>query len=432
MCTLVMSAGTTQPVYLEGIQICASPIRTKVKLQLFDLHVASRTRERFENLREKWEGPLLEHIGTYNSYIALNLRIIGKDRATAIPWVLLECSYGLAKKVRKFFRRTDVKEDFKPKDATSCMPFLPILIHQRLKGQSGLLGLLVDGPEPSSHEGHSTIVYGNQVSKMHTLCGLEIQVCNEIGGKKATMGGLVALTDHKGKLKMYALTAAHFLDHTYDGEEAEEEEDSDGEDDESDSSLDEDELYELDLESVRCDSSSNISIVAPVKEKSWIESLDRKGSDHIDLPGHDTDDFLDRVQAFAGKSESSRATTEIGKIFKVSRDDLQGKPDLDWALVDVIQDFYLPNFAGLQSDMSFHINSIARFRETRSGRNVVLTTTRGSLRGTLSENWSYLALSPAHSMNRMLLLTLSDNKGNPYARLTMLWLINDRTSFPTR
>ena len=171
---------------------------------------------------------------------------------------------------------------------------------------------------------------------------------------------------------MYALTAGHCLDPEYG-----EEEDADDDDESKNLLFEYNDSYELDL--------------CSVEPKSAGSSI-----------------FFDKAGDFAQPTKVPESGSEIGHVFKVSHDDLQDLPNLDWALINIGNKcLYLPNIIS-----SHEVCPIVSDHSVGSKANVILiTATRGSLTGTLSKIWSYLALSPGNSIARMYLLTLSDNKG---------------------
>jgi hypothetical protein len=379
---------SAKAVYVDGVLVERSwTMRPKkIKLQLFDNDsIPQPTCDRFNNMKEQYKDPLFEYIRSAPNprkvrNIGMTLEVLGESKESAIPWVLLQCRKGVAKKVRGFFKQPHVEAEYKPAQPTTHKPYLPILVHEEEPDKLARNSLLEPSSSKNYPESAGMTVYGDTSSMVETLCGSEIEAFTLGAKSTATIGGLVTVVDAGGKRAMYALTAGHFLDPEYGEEEdADDEDDADDNDDDesNDFSFDHNDLYELDL--------------CSVEPKSAGSSI-----------------FFDKAGDFAQPKEVPESCSEIGHVFKASHDDLRDLPNLDWALINISdKGLYLPNIVS-----SHEVSPIVSYPSPGSKANVILTTaTRGSLTGTLSKTWSHLALSPGNSMARMYLLTLSDNKG---------------------
>ncbi|KAH8790776.1 hypothetical protein BGZ57DRAFT_815095, partial [Hyaloscypha finlandica] len=338
----------------------STPDTSAKALQLFDdIPKPQSIQDRFINLKSQYTKPLFEFLGappkpTRNiRNIAMTLEYLGKERETAAPWVLIQCRKAIAKKIRNFFKQSNVEADFKPTEPTPFMPYLPILVHEESPEPVARSDILSD---PSSSEDTSTsfgvAIYGDQFSMVETLCGTEIKA--EIRGTihTATIGGLISVVSKDGNKSLFALTAGHFIDvDQYDDDDDDEDEDED-EDEEVYSSDDED-PHELDL---------------------------------VSLPN----------KLLSSKQDST------------SKDDLQDRPNLDWALIAIENDsVYLPNVV-----MSKEV-ALTSPGPTRTGlkREVAVAAAGGrALSGFLSQDWSYLALAPGNTMVRSYLLTFHNGQ----------------------
>jgi hypothetical protein len=117
---------------------------------------------------------------------------------------------------------------------------------------------------------------------------------------------LVTMVGAEDKHAMYALIAGHFLDPEFGEEE-------DDDDESNDFSFDESNRYELDLRSVEPKSSGGGI-------------------------------FFGKAGDFAQPIEVTESYSEIGHVFKASYNNLQDRPNLDWALINISdKGLYLPN-----------------------------------------------------------------------------------------
>jgi hypothetical protein len=380
---------SAKAVFVDGVMVQRwNPLGSKkIKLQLFDdIPKPQSIQDRFINLKSQYTKPLFEFLGappkpTRNiRNIAMTLEYLGKERETAAPWVLIQCRKAIAKKIRNFFKQSNVEADFKPTEPTPFMPYLPILVHEESPEPVARSDILSD---PSSSEDTSTsfgvAIYGDQFSMVETLCGTEIKA--EIRGTihTATIGGLISVVSKDGNKSLFALTAGHFIDvDQYDDDDDDEDENED-EDEEVYSSDDED-PHELDLVSL------------PNKLLSSKQDSSNKKPDELEQ-----------------HKQLPWFGSEMGHIYRASKDDLQDRPNLDWALIAIENDsVYLPNVI-----MSKEV-ALTSPGPTRTGlkREVAVAAAGGrALSGFLSQDWSYLALAPGNTMVRSYLLTFHNGQG---------------------
>jgi len=385
---------STKAVFVDGVTVQRwNPLGPKkIKLQLFDdISKPQATQERFNNLKAEYTRPLFEFLRAPPKpmknirNIAMTLEILGEQRDTAAPWVLIQCHKAIAKKVRRFFKQSNVEADFKPSVPTPYAPHLPILVHEESPESVTRSDHLLD---PLSSKDTSTsidvAIYGDQFLMVETLCGSEIKAEIHKTIHTATIGGLISAVSKDGNKSLFALTAGHFVGvDRYDEDEDEDEEDSDGEEEDEDDvypSEDAEDSYELDLRS-----RLNESLLSKQ------DSLDGKPNEleqHKQLP-------------WFGSA--------MGYIYKASQDDLRGRPNLDWALISIeCKSLYLPNII-MSNEVTLPSPALT---ETGLKRKVTIAAARGrALSGSLSQEWSYLALTPDNTMVRSYLVTLDNGQG---------------------
>jgi hypothetical protein len=368
---------SAKSVFVDGVMVQRwNPLGPKkIKLQLFDdIPKSQPTQERFNNLKSQYTKPLFEFLGTPPKpiknirNIAMTLEVLGKERETAAPWVLIQCRKSIAKKVRSFFKQSNVEADFKPSEPTLYAPYLPILVHEESPESVARSDNLSD---PSPSEDASTFIgvaiYGDQFSMVETLCGSEIKAEIHKTIHTATIGGLVSVVSKDGNKSLFALTAGHFID-------------VDQYDDDDAYSSDDEDPYELDL------------ISLPNKSLSTKQDSSNKKPDELEQ-----------------HKQLPWFGSEMGHIYRASQDDLQDRPNLDWALIAIENDsLYLPNVI-MSNEVALPSPGLTRIGPKRK---VTIAAARCRvLSGFLSQEWSYLTLAPGNTMVRSYLLTFDNGQG---------------------
>ncbi|PVH73640.1 hypothetical protein DL98DRAFT_594829 [Cadophora sp. DSE1049] len=371
---------TEQAFHISGILVQHRWYRRKkIKLQLFDNDsIPKPTSDRFENLKEQYTKSLFEFIRASSQTprvlnIGMSLELLGSSQDDAKPWVLLQCCKSVTKKVRKFFRQRHVYADYRPAYPTVDSPVLPVLVHEEEPHKLAALDSLL---EPNFYEPCS--VYGDLSTMAGTLCGTEIK--SRVSGTRrtATIGGLVSIVHSDGRKIVCALTAGHFLD-PENGEKTDDHNDDNDAEEDCPSIFDANDSYELDISSF----------------------IGSKGASENAMLGDGA--LKSAVQTVEGGTSSAK----IGHIFKASQDELQNRPNLDWALIIIgDENLHASNLVG-----SHRVATSLPKPSLGSKTQVILATARkGILFGTLFKNWSYLMLSPGGGMTRTYLLTLANGR----------------------
>jgi len=359
--------------------------RKKTKLSPFEKEIPKSTQNRFEDLRELYA----DRLNSLGSGIAkrrgilMTLKVLGENEEKAEPWVFVQCDKTIAKKVRRFFKEPSVVSDFQPSSPSKFTPKLDIYVHELpllLLGRSSPTSSTSKKPSPTTQK--SVELYNGRGSNLHTLCGSKIVVTINGQRRSATVGGVISVETAEGSIEHFGMTAGHFLNEDCNMEGFDEEvqegldADEQGTDDDTDEEVSDDEQdFELDL--------------GPSEETGHTFLLKRTA-----------------VQA----EESSSISIGSGHVFCTSQENLQGGPNLDWALFAVDNKLKLPNIV--------FRDEITTSRTFRSTVYVELSTvSRGHIYGTLSDSWSYLTLAPGNGLVRMKALKLADYQGQPFFSL---------------
>ncbi|CZR62773.1 uncharacterized protein PAC_12670 [Phialocephala subalpina] len=346
------------------------PFRKAKPVRRYNKPIPQLTQERFSDLRELYAESLNQFTrGLPNCQGALmSLQVLGENEETAEPWVFVQCDKAIFKRVSNFFKQPLVKMDFEPPSPTDLSPRLRVLVHPLSPRQ------LAGYKNFSSHyysftEGGLIQIFSDDSCvSSGTLCGTQIMNGSFPEHPKATLGGVIAVTDKQGRTKLYGMTAGHsFLQGMH--------EDSQGEfseDEEDDVYVDED-SFELDL-------------------SSFIGDIGMEGKLQLGGTG-DT------------RNEKSVPWSKLGHLSVASH--FYPKPgNLDWALMTLEQAVCLPNL--LMSIFELQKFGLCIFHAT--DKEVIVISSRGALFGTLSQSWSYMMLPPGKVLVRTYILTLSNDE----------------------
>lgn len=258
-----------QPLHIEGVAVGSKLpfLSKKIKLQLFEeIPVPKQTRDRFNNLKEQYNDPLFAFIRNRPKpprrfkiamtldakpkpperiKISMAVEVLGENRRAAIPWVLIQCRKGIAKRVREFFKQDHVEADFKPREPSTNAPFFPILVYEEPPVKVARLQGLRRQSSADSLAAAPQVLIQRDFSG-GTLCGSKIETTVTGTRRFATIGGIIKVPGFEMESCMFALTAGHFVDPNQD-DEPDYDEDSDDDASKESYDPDEDELrYEKD------------------------------------------------------------------------------------------------------------------------------------------------------------------------------------------
>jgi hypothetical protein len=365
---------------LSGNRMWPLPPRKTVKLKPFDKSIPKLSQIRFQDLRELYADDLnkLTRGLPRCQGILMSLTVLGESESTAKPWVFVQCDKALARKVRNFFKQPAVKSEFQPPQPDSYSPHFEIYICElppKLLVRDDESSLL---PPNGVVATDSIEIYssGFDAEFSGTLCGTEVRAFTHGKIRTATIGGIIEVMKKDGELTMFGITAGHFLAQEQYEEDEEDQDEMSG--DLDDDFSDEEDAFEFDISSLETE-----SVITSDPNFGEVETIDESRQ----IPG---------------------SSVKIGHIYIASHDDLQDRPNLDWALFAIEnQSFCLPNLI-----MKRDVTQISFTIAISSKRKVVLATAISRpMSGMLSESWSYVMLAPGKSLVRSYLLTLSDNKG---------------------
>ena len=336
----------------------------------------------------------------------MNLKVLGENELSAVPWIYIQCDKVIARKIRSFFKEPDVRRDFEPAEPNAYYPYFRIYVcplPPRMLGSNQSVSSSTSTSD--SIAVNSITVYGDEMSitKAATFCGAEITVSSS--PRSATIGGLIEILDKDRVPMLYGLTAGHFLSsqHNADvGDGGDGGDDGPCEDNKEDESAlpvdlendfsDEEDIYELDLSAFEV---------------------------------HKGDSLSDKVDA----SRGLQTTARLGTVYKASFEGAEGRPNLDWALIKIDSPgLFLPNFI-LGNDVRGVVSHFTKLPEEISDQMVFFSTASCKVGwARLSNSWSYIMLSPGGELVRSRVLTLAPTNGeskHPYpAKASMARKVN--------
>jgi len=217
-------------------------------LSIFEKEIDPYAKSRFEEVRGEIETHLVtiraewatRHKHSQQLEIATKLSVVGKTDSDTAPHLLIFCAPKLCRKVNKFLRSNYVKELCEPSDPTVPRLKLKVIGHAPHK-TSALLNIDV-------------CYNGAAVIEQNTHCGTPIILVDKSQGstgaqkRKATVGGIIEITNKDGKVLHYGMTAGHVIEALSqigagDDDESDCSEDSDDDDEYSIPFDDEDDMY---------------------------------------------------------------------------------------------------------------------------------------------------------------------------------------------
>lgn len=178
--------------------------RRQVQLQVYARDIPSSVQARFEDVRELLTRGLCQAIFSLKprpsfSSIAMKLKVLGENEATAKPYIVFLCDEALKKEVHRYFEQSHVKAKYH----ASAVPADEISF-----------GLAVCSRPPVFRATSDAVVsWSQETSRMTegTLCGALIFTGKESEMTTATLGGVLDVQGFDGDWHKYGVTAAHLL-----------------------------------------------------------------------------------------------------------------------------------------------------------------------------------------------------------------------------
>ena len=372
----------------------------RTELRPFDQEISQAVQNRFSDLTELFSPSLYSFLVKRRvkySAISIKLKVLGKDKRSAKPWVVVQCDEAASKPIKNFFDQPEVKSQYQPGDSEPDLPSFEVVIHPRAP--------------VSLATSHLASVYGNSWADAETLCGRIIKIGGPDKPCIATLGGVVMLEfPSQGKFMLRGLTAGHILT----------QEPAIGHDDgrESPSTY----IY-----------TSHISCeTAPTHLKPEIQVVEDGLVHDVSLPQDQEDGestagfelceedfeivtatkdpttFWDSSLGITTQESQEQSWSKIGSLSSTSRDvharsepDQQSGPDHDWALVEIDPLLQRPNLLTDQPSGT-GIVELTQFSGEldKSGAThavVLVSGDSGLKRGSLSLSPSFLLLGQAKS-----------------------------------
>jgi hypothetical protein len=175
--------------------------KAKNKLRPYDNEIPAAVCNRFLDLKEMFEEPLLHHLQKKKldvRSIIFRLRCLGTDEVSAAPWIVVLCNPELVKEVRRYFNQRRVKEELRPDNQD--LPSLQVIVEGR--------------PLMTAASNEAMDAFGecwDSILESGTLCGARIKVTKDEQERYATIGGIIEVLGRDGIYRFYAMTAGHVL-----------------------------------------------------------------------------------------------------------------------------------------------------------------------------------------------------------------------------
>ena len=345
--------------------------RTTTKLKPYEKKISPEYSKRFADLRELLGPSLSQHLTcslkhSHHGPIAMNLRVLGTDEASAKPWIVILCAPRIAKMVRRFFSEAWVKSECHPGNARPDVPCLQVIVHAHAPilaaGFINADAFMNLSPSDSSAE---------------TLCGSIIKVQSQL----ATIGGLVEIKYSHGQREFYGLTVGHILTAISDSDAQSDitnvAVDEEVVADDEDAMADDEELYDLDI-----------------------------GQDQLEYGDISLEDPHFQIEHANGSS-----WPHIGKLVKFRKQSILN----DWALVSLPMDRLKPNTfknrhgsgVYMWSDDEPEIHSM----KSPELPAILVSGLRGSIYGTLTHSTSSLLIASGDQFANTYTMRLARRSG---------------------
>ena len=177
----------------EEVEVEATQRSKGPALSVFDRPIPESAKHQFYDLKVLYSRDLLKAVYKKNvaqKDLSLKLKYLGTNESSAQLYIIVQCEAKSAKKVKKFFARSDVKE------------FLGNVfrIHIIEKIPRGLASMA------------EIMVCGRQSASARTMCGRPIMLSSGEKHAFATIGGIIKVQESPNDSpQLYGLTAAHPL-----------------------------------------------------------------------------------------------------------------------------------------------------------------------------------------------------------------------------
>ncbi|KIW21419.1 hypothetical protein PV08_01999 [Exophiala spinifera] len=363
--------------------------KSKTKLRPYDNDIPDTVRDRFLDLTELFNEPLLLHLGRKRldvRSITIRLKCLGTDEHSAKPWIVVLCNPALAKEVRRYFNQKRVREELQPNDPD--LPSLQVIVDSR--------------PLMTTVNNEALDAFGecwDSIEEFGTLCGTPIKIMKDTEELYATIGGVIEVVGEDLTPRMFAMTVGHIL------ADSAQETIIPGYTDTS----------EVDSAEDVCSVNSDFSDDALEEYEMDLSETDPSEEIVTEKAPHDFD--LSTGHGDATKNEFS--WSRFGKIisFHALTDEATG--NFDWALIELDDEArYLPNKVLRQrhitiTDLAFSADLVPRNKRTLSTEDhrLCLLNGRKHLQGVLSKEPTYVLLTPGTRMVEAFTIRLDKDKG---------------------
>ena len=165
----------------------------------FRRDIDAETQIRYKDIEKVLEQPLYDFLlrkeRKYSHQpILIRPMILGKSNADAKPYIIVSCSKKYSERVKKFFKKDWVKNLCEPSDE-DVPRFQVYVVPRPTKLAAALVNALCQGAK----------------SCAKTNCGTLVEFNNDWGKSRATLGGLIKVTQSNGEYTLYGLTSGHSL-----------------------------------------------------------------------------------------------------------------------------------------------------------------------------------------------------------------------------
>ncbi|RYP44145.1 hypothetical protein DL768_009380 [Monosporascus sp. mg162] len=212
----------------HGVQVpvAAKPLHvifpTSQDLLIFNLKVDVSLKQRFNDILDRIEEPLLKYIQKPRErYQPISVRFgyLGTSERDVKPSIIVFCCEEKSKRVGKFFKKSLAKDLCRPPNG-EFPTFEVYVVGSRPYPRLRELDVEVQIATPE-------LALGNR--DVETFCGAPIRLLSRGSSKKlyATLGGLIKVSVHGSDPKLFGMTAGHLLENWSDIQESELASDSD-------------------------------------------------------------------------------------------------------------------------------------------------------------------------------------------------------------
>ena len=339
-----------------------------IKLNIYRKDIPETVCARFSDLRELLGKPLLEYVSKSRNYrndILMLLKMLGTDKASAKPWIVVQCDRVIAKKVAQFFKQPNIKEHCQSADFPTFQVHVEARPPKRL-GTKSPRDVFIRGD------------FSRTVPT--TLSGSYIKASNSAQVVITTLGGMITVSFMTGPKQIFGLTVAHILgdevapalaELDYEPEEDDRDEEEEEEDEEEEDGEEEEEIIELNCM-----------------------------EDEFDYMGDEIDDHM--CHESVGEAE---IWNDIGHISTYSTA-TPGGQNLDWALVKIKDKRFIQPNSCLEFDEESEFPG--RPSPTPNGRRVrILSGSTGPKEGILYTQRAHLILGQGETFTETYSVSLN-------------------------